>query len=187
LLPKHPIAEAVCYALGQWEELNVFCSDGAVPIDNNVSEREMKRVVLNRNNKAFQKGAPRKKRIMQDQENFKFGSTSGRQSLTRLIVQGMFFATLALALATGTALWAQTRTLGTPFPVYVANVHNSEIVKVDNSGNQSVFTSGGNLSEPGYLAFSRLSALTSGTACNGTYNGTFKQPQSAGRVTEFRI
>ena len=27
----------------------MFTSDGAVPIDNNVSEREMKRVVLNRN------------------------------------------------------------------------------------------------------------------------------------------
>ena len=37
LLPKHPMAEAVNYALGQWAELNVFCSDGAVPIDNNVS------------------------------------------------------------------------------------------------------------------------------------------------------
>jgi len=49
LLPKHPMAEAVNYALGQWSELNVFCADGAVPIDNNVSEREMKRVVLNRN------------------------------------------------------------------------------------------------------------------------------------------
>jgi transposase len=36
LLPKHPMAEAVNYALAQWEELNVFCSDGAVPIDNNV-------------------------------------------------------------------------------------------------------------------------------------------------------
>jgi hypothetical protein len=48
LLPKHPMAEAVNYALGQWAELNVFCSDGAVSIDNNVSEREMKRVVLNR-------------------------------------------------------------------------------------------------------------------------------------------
>jgi transposase len=33
--------------------LNVFCSDGAVPIDNNVSEREMKRVVLNRKNSLF--------------------------------------------------------------------------------------------------------------------------------------
>jgi transposase len=53
LLPKHPMAEAVSYALGQWEELTVFCSDGAVPIDNNVSEREMKRVVLNRKNSLF--------------------------------------------------------------------------------------------------------------------------------------
>ena len=53
LLPKHPMAEAVNYALSQWDELNVFCSDGAVPIDNNVSEREMKRVVLNRKNSLF--------------------------------------------------------------------------------------------------------------------------------------
>jgi transposase len=53
LLPKHPMAEAVNYTLGQWEELNVFCKDGAVPIDNNVSEREMKRVVLNRKNSLF--------------------------------------------------------------------------------------------------------------------------------------
>jgi len=53
LLPKHPMAEAVNYALGHWEELNVFLTDGAVPIDNNVSEREMKRVVLNRKNSLF--------------------------------------------------------------------------------------------------------------------------------------
>jgi transposase len=53
LLPKHPMAEAVNYALGQWTELNVFCSDGAVSVDNNVSEREMKRVVLNRKNSLF--------------------------------------------------------------------------------------------------------------------------------------
>src|ERR1019366_1944422 len=53
LLPKHPMAEAVNYALSQWTELNVFCSDGAVAIDNNVSEREMKRVVLNRKNSLF--------------------------------------------------------------------------------------------------------------------------------------
>ena len=53
LLPRHPMAEAIHYALGQWSELNVFCSDGAVPIDNNVSEREMKRVVLNRKNSLF--------------------------------------------------------------------------------------------------------------------------------------
>jgi len=53
LLPKHPMAEAVNYALSQWEELSVFTTDGAVPIDNNVSEREMKRVVLNRKNSLF--------------------------------------------------------------------------------------------------------------------------------------
>jgi len=53
LLPKHPMAEAVGYALNQWEPLTVFLDDGAVPIDNNLSEREMKRVVLNRKNSLF--------------------------------------------------------------------------------------------------------------------------------------
>src|SRR5271156_6637476 len=53
LLPKHPMAEAVNYALSQWTELNAFCLDGAVPIDNNISEREIKRVVLNRKNSLF--------------------------------------------------------------------------------------------------------------------------------------
>ena len=46
LLPKHPVAEAIKYALGHWDELNVFLAEGAVAIDNNVSEREMERVVL---------------------------------------------------------------------------------------------------------------------------------------------
>jgi transposase len=53
LLPKHPMAEAIHYALNQWAELTVFCSDGAVPMDNNVSEREMKRIILNRKNSLF--------------------------------------------------------------------------------------------------------------------------------------
>jgi len=53
LLPKHPMAEAVNYALNQWNELNVFTSDGAVPIDNNISERDVKRIVLNRKNSLF--------------------------------------------------------------------------------------------------------------------------------------
>src|SRR5580692_5568582 len=53
LLPKHLMADAVNYTLGQWEALTVFTSDGAVPIDNNVSEREMKRIVLNRKNSLF--------------------------------------------------------------------------------------------------------------------------------------
>ena len=53
LLPKHPMAEAVGYTLNQWDELNVFATDASVPIDNNVSEREMKRIVLNRKNSLF--------------------------------------------------------------------------------------------------------------------------------------
>jgi transposase len=53
LLPKHPMAEAIHYALNQWAELTVFCSDGAVAMDNNVSEREMKRIILNRKNSLF--------------------------------------------------------------------------------------------------------------------------------------
>jgi len=47
------MAEAISYALSQWQELNVFASDSAVSIDNNVSERAMKRVVLNRKNSLF--------------------------------------------------------------------------------------------------------------------------------------
>jgi transposase len=53
LLHKHPMAQAVGYTLNQWAELNVFAADGSVPIDNNASEREMKRVVLNRKNSLF--------------------------------------------------------------------------------------------------------------------------------------
>jgi transposase len=58
LLPRHPMAEALAYALSQWNELNVFGRDGAVPLDNNVSEREMKRIVLTRKNSLFA-GNPR--------------------------------------------------------------------------------------------------------------------------------
>jgi transposase len=57
MLPKHPMAQAVAYTLNQWNELTVFAGDGPdagrVPIDNNASEREMKRVVLNRKNSLF--------------------------------------------------------------------------------------------------------------------------------------
>jgi hypothetical protein len=53
LLPKHPMAEAVNYTLNQWPALSVFASDAAVSIDNNVSEREIKRIVLNRKNSLF--------------------------------------------------------------------------------------------------------------------------------------
>ncbi len=53
LLPKHPMAQAAGYALNQWDTLSVFAGDAWVPIDNNASEREMKRIVLNRKNSLF--------------------------------------------------------------------------------------------------------------------------------------
>jgi len=46
-------AKALSCIVGQWKALNAFCRDGAVPIDNTVSEREMKRVVLNRKHSLF--------------------------------------------------------------------------------------------------------------------------------------
>ena len=52
LLPRHPMAEAIQYALGQWKELTVYGTDGVIPI-NNSSERKMKRIVLNRKNSLF--------------------------------------------------------------------------------------------------------------------------------------
>jgi hypothetical protein len=53
LLPKHPVAQAIGYVLNQWQPLNVFTTDGAVALDNNLAEREMKRQALNRKNSLF--------------------------------------------------------------------------------------------------------------------------------------
>lgn len=53
LLPKHPMAEAISYALNQWEELTLFLTDGAVPIHNNLAEQQMKRIALLRKNALF--------------------------------------------------------------------------------------------------------------------------------------
>jgi transposase len=41
---------AIHYALGPGKELTVLSTDGAIPIDNNVSARERKRIMLNRKN-----------------------------------------------------------------------------------------------------------------------------------------
>ena len=59
LLPKHEIAAAVNTALSQWPELCVFASDQRVPLDNEASERVMKRVVHNRKNSLLVWSAPR--------------------------------------------------------------------------------------------------------------------------------
>jgi transposase len=53
LLPKHPVAQAMGYLLNQWKHLIVFARDGAVDIDNNLTEQEMKRQAINRKNSLF--------------------------------------------------------------------------------------------------------------------------------------
>jgi transposase len=53
LLPKHPMAEAIGYGLNQWQPLTAFLSDGAIPIHNNLTEQQMKRIALGRKNYLF--------------------------------------------------------------------------------------------------------------------------------------
>ena len=53
LLPKHPMAQAIGYALNQWPELTLFTTDGAVPVHNNLAEQQMKRIALLRKNALF--------------------------------------------------------------------------------------------------------------------------------------
>ena len=49
LLPKHPMAQAIGYALNQWKPLTAFLGDGAIPVHNNLAEQQMKRIALGRN------------------------------------------------------------------------------------------------------------------------------------------
>lgn len=53
VLPKGPMAEAIGYVRNQWEALHRFLHDGRLEIDNNASERELRQVVLGRNNWKF--------------------------------------------------------------------------------------------------------------------------------------
>jgi transposase len=53
LLPKHPMAEAIGYVLNQWKPLTAFLSQGAIPIHNNLTEQQMKRIALGRKNFLF--------------------------------------------------------------------------------------------------------------------------------------
>jgi transposase len=51
--PKSPLGVAIRYTLGQWDELGVFLSDPRVPLDNNASERALRRIALGRKNYLF--------------------------------------------------------------------------------------------------------------------------------------
>jgi transposase len=52
-LPKSPLGEAVGYALNNWAALCRFTEAGFLSIDNNVAEREMKRIAIGRKNWLF--------------------------------------------------------------------------------------------------------------------------------------
>jgi hypothetical protein len=50
ILPKSPMAEAIGYALNNWAALVRYTEAGLLAIDNNVAEREMKRIAIGRKN-----------------------------------------------------------------------------------------------------------------------------------------
>jgi transposase len=50
VLPKSPMAEALGYALNNWAALVRYAEAGFLAIDNNVAEREMKRIAIGRKN-----------------------------------------------------------------------------------------------------------------------------------------
>jgi hypothetical protein len=53
VLPKSPMGEAISYALGQWQALCRYVSDGHLEIDNNKAEREIRPVAIGRKNYLF--------------------------------------------------------------------------------------------------------------------------------------
>ena len=53
VLPKSPIGKAVTYSLNQWEALNRYVDDPMLEIDNNLSERILRMVVIGRKNYMF--------------------------------------------------------------------------------------------------------------------------------------
>jgi transposase len=51
--PKSPLGTAIRYALSHWTELGKFLEDARIPLDNNASERALRRVALGRKNYLF--------------------------------------------------------------------------------------------------------------------------------------
>jgi len=56
LLPTNPVRKAMQYYINHWDALTRFLSDAAVPIDNNWSERALRKVNLIRNNSLYAGG-----------------------------------------------------------------------------------------------------------------------------------
>ena len=53
LLPKSPIGQALQYVLPRWDGLVRYCENGALSIDNNLSERSVRPVAIGRKNYLF--------------------------------------------------------------------------------------------------------------------------------------
>lgn len=53
VLPRSPMMTAITYAKNQWAALNVYVTQGFLHIDNNASERALKRVAIGRKNWLF--------------------------------------------------------------------------------------------------------------------------------------
>jgi len=53
VLPKSPIGKAITYSLNQWEALHRYVDDPMLEIDNNLSERILRMVVIGRKNYMF--------------------------------------------------------------------------------------------------------------------------------------
>ena len=53
MLPRSPMAAAITYAQNQWDALTTYTTQGFLAIDNNASERALKRVAIGRKNWLF--------------------------------------------------------------------------------------------------------------------------------------
>ena len=53
VLPRSPLGLAITYALNQWQALTTYTTHGFLAIDNNASERALKRVAIGRKNWLF--------------------------------------------------------------------------------------------------------------------------------------
>ena len=53
VLPRSPMGQAITYARNQWIALNAYVTQGFLAIDNNASERALKRVAIGRKNWLF--------------------------------------------------------------------------------------------------------------------------------------
>ena len=52
-LPKSPMGKAITYSLNQWDSLVRYADDPILEIDNNISERTLRMVVIGRKNYMF--------------------------------------------------------------------------------------------------------------------------------------